>query len=202
MWCEMSKSYCRKDHFYKRAKDEGYRSRAAYKLFELNDKYHLFSKGDSVLDLGSWPGGWLQVAAEVVGEGGVVVGIDLVQINPLPFEQVKFVSGDACEDDVIKRALEFADGQFDVVISDMSPKLTGIREVDEMAVVGCAELAFSVVERSLRKGGAFAIKLFKGNDVEAFFRSLRPSFNRTVRTELKSSRDTSNEFYCIGLGFK
>lgn len=198
----MAKNYRRKDHLYRKAKEEGYRSRAAYKLLELNEKYRLFSRGDIVLDLGSWPGGWLQAAAEIVGQEGLVVGIDLVEIDPLPFSQVKFVSGDACEDSVIKKALEFGSGQFDVIMSDMSPKLTGIREADDMAVVGCAELALSVVERALKQGGAFAIKLFKGNDVEVFYRSLRLMFDKVIRTELKSSRDTSNEFYCVGLGFK
>ena len=199
----MARDYKRKDHLYRKAKDEGYRSRAAYKLFELDRRYGIFFEGAKVLDLGSWPGGWLQVAAELVADLGLVVGIDLVQIDPLREQQVELICGDVADDDTMKRAIAFAaaDG-FDIVLSDMSPKLTGIREADSAAVVGCAELAFWAAGRALRQGGTFVIKLFKGNDVEQFYRTLRPCFEKLTRTELKASRGTSNEFYCVGSGFK
>lgn len=198
----MARSYERKDHLYKLAKQEGYRSRAAYKLIELDQKYQIVNVGERILDLGSWPGGWLQVAAELTGREGLVVGVDLVEIDPLPFEQIKFVSGDVCDDDVIKRLLEISGEKYDVVLSDMSPKLTGIKEADAAGVVGLAELAVFVAERTLRADGSFVVKLFKTGETERFFRSLRPLFAKLFRTELKSSRGSSNEFYCIGLGFK
>jgi 23S rRNA (uridine2552-2'-O)-methyltransferase len=191
--------YDRKDHLYQKAKDEGYRSRAAYKLIEIQEGYNLIRPGDSVLDVGAWPGGWLQVALEFVGQKGSVTGIDLVAIDPIDDPRCHLITGDARDLDTL---LENQGANFDVVVSDMSPKLSGIKEADQAGIVGCAELALWAATQFLKNGGNFAVKLFKGGQVDTFVKTARPMFNWLVRTELKSTRNTSNEFYVIGLGFK
>lgn len=198
----MCADYNRKDRLYERAKEEGYRSRAAYKLIELDKKHKILRPGVKVFDLGAWPGGWTQVASAAVGPKGVVVAIDLVPIDQLPAENVLLICGDARDDSHIQAALTHAGARFDVVVSDMSPKLTGIREADQAGTVGCAELALYVAGQVLKEGGDLVIKVFKGNDTEVFVRQLRSAFSKVVRAELDSTRKTSNEFYLLGRGFK
>ncbi len=195
----MASQYNRKDHLYQRAKDEGYRSRAAYKLIEIQEAYGIIQQGGNVIDVGAWPGGWSQVALKFVGSSGSVVAIDLVPCEPIDDERFRSITGDARD---LESLLGSSDPQFDAVISDMSPKLTGIREVDQAGTVGCAELALYVATKMLKEKGSFVVKVFKGADVEGFVKSARPLFNKVIRTELKSSRNTSNEFYVIGLGMK
>lgn len=198
----MAKPYNRKDHLYNQAKGQGYRSRAAYKLIEVDQKYHLLKKGYKVLDLGAWPGGWLQVCAQGVGSSGLVVGIDLEQIEAFREPNIKVLTGDVSSDSVIAEALEIAHSRFDLLLSDLSPKLTGIRELDQANVMRCAETAYSVAERTLKPGGNFVVKVFKHQDIEEFVRRIRAVFNKLIRTELDASRSSSNEFYVVGLDFK
>ena len=198
----MAGNYNRKDHLYEKAKEEGYRSRASYKLKELNQKYSLIKQGFKILDLGCWPGGWLQVAGELMGNHGVAVGIDLVEMEKFPNEQIHGIMGDVRDDATIEKALALAGDKFDVVISDMSPKLSGIPEVDRTAAVGLNELALWVCGPTLKKGGNLVMKVFKGNETEVFVKTLRPLFNKVVRSELDATRKTSNEFYLVALGYK
>jgi 23S rRNA (uridine2552-2'-O)-methyltransferase len=195
----MSSEYNRKDHLYQKAKDEGYRSRAAYKLLEIQQSYKVIPQGAHVLDVGAWPGGWTQVALELVGPKGSVTGIDLQALDPLDDPRCKLIAGDARD---LEEILGNPGPCFDSVISDMSPKLTGIKEADQAGTVGCAELALYVAQQLLKKDGSFIVKVFKGGEVEGFVKSARPMFNKLIRSELKSTRATSNEFYVIGLGFK
>jgi 23S rRNA (uridine2552-2'-O)-methyltransferase len=195
----MSSDYNRKDHLYQKAKDEGYRSRAAYKLKEIQATYKIIQNGSRVLDVGAWPGGWTQVALEFVGPQGSVTAIDLAATDPIDDPRAHIIQGDARDLDTL---LPDPAIRFDCVISDMSPKLTGIREADQAATVGCAELALYVATQFLKKGGSFVVKVFKGGEVEGFVKSARPMFNKLVRSELQSTRNSSNEFYVIGLGFK
>jgi 23S rRNA (uridine2552-2'-O)-methyltransferase len=195
----MSSEYNRKDHLYQKAKDEGYRSRAAYKLLEIQQSYKIIPQGAHVLDVGAWPGGWTQVALELVGPKGAVTAIDLQALDPIDDPRCTLIAGDARD---LEEILGHPEPSFDVVISDMSPKLTGIKEADQAGTVGCAELALYVAQQHLKKGGSFAVKVFKGGEVEGFVKSARPMFNKLIRSELKSTRATSNEFYVIGLGFK
>src|SRR6185312_2574256 len=116
----MCADYNRKDAYYERAKEEGYRSRAAYKLLEINKKYKIIRPGSKVIDLGSWPGGWLQVTSDLVGTAGLVVGIDLVELEPLDKKNTTAITGDARDQSNIRMALEIAGSRFDTVISDMS----------------------------------------------------------------------------------
>lgn len=198
----MSSSYNRKDHLYHKAKEEGYRSRAAYKLAELNDKYKLVKPASKVLDLGAWPGGWLQVIAERIGERGLGVGIDLVQIEDLHHPRIKLLQGDVQDPESIQKACELAGGKFDLVLSDMSPKLSGIKEADNQRALACAEAAIDAARLALASGGKFVCKLFKSNEAEIFVKSLKPLFNKVERRELDTTRNTSNEFYAVALGFK
>ncbi len=198
----MSTKYDRKDHFYEKAKEEGYRSRAAYKLKELQKKFNIIKRGSKILDLGSWPGGWTQVSAELTGESGLVVSLDLKECDDFGLSNVKCVVGDARDDEVLQRCFEAAGGKLDLLLSDMSPKLTGIREVDHAASVGCAELARYVAQQALTVGGGLVIKVFKSNETEIFVKETRPLFNTIKREELDSTRKTSNEFYLVCLGFK
>lgn len=195
----MAADYKRKDHLYQKAKDEGYRSRAAYKLKEIQQSYKIIQKGDRVLDVGAWPGGWTQVAVEYVGDTGSVTAVDLVALEPIDDPRVHLLVGDARD---LESLLPDPRIRFDCVISDMSPKLTGIREADQAGTVACAELALYVANQYLKSGGSFAVKVFKGGEVEGFVKSARPMFNKLIRSELQSTRNTSNEFYVIGLGFK
>jgi len=123
--------YERKDTFYKKAKREGYRARSAYKLIELNREFRLFRPGMRVVDLGAWPGGWVQVAAALVGQTGKVVGIDLVALEPFSFSQVTLLQGDATDPVQQEKMLVALGGSADIVLSDLAPKLSGIKEVDE-----------------------------------------------------------------------
>lgn len=198
----MGSQYKRQDHLYLKAKQEGYQSRAAYKLIELQERFRLIPSNSKVLDLGAWPGGWSEVALEYIGSSGLIVGIDLVAVDSIGDPRFHFIHGDARDDAVLNQAAEISAGKYDAVISDMSPKLTGIKEADQMATVGCAELALFVSAALLKPGGNFVVKVFKGGDVESFIKGARAQFDKVTRTELKSSRNSSNEFYVVGIGFK
>lgn len=198
----MSSQYNRKDHFYRQAKEQGARSRAFFKLKELNQKHALIKTGYKVLDLGAWPGGWLQESAELVGAGGKVVGIDLKPIDELGAATIQTIAGDASDKDVLARALEFSGSKFDVLLSDMSPKLSGIKEVDRAAALDCAEIALNAAKVALKLQGAMVLKVFKSNEAEQFVKTLRALFNGVMREELKASRNSSNEFYLVATGFK
>jgi 23S rRNA (uridine2552-2'-O)-methyltransferase len=198
-------SYKRKDALHQKAKSEGYRSRAAYKLIELNKKYSLLKVGQTVLDLGCWPGGWMQVASKIVGQKGLVVGIDLAEQEPLNLSNAHFLLGDACDEDILKKAFSLLPdpaARFDLVISDMSPKLTGIREVDQAGTSRVIELALYVADNALRADGSVIIKCFPGNDTELVIKSARKKFQKIIRTVPDATRKSSNEFYIIGVGYK
>jgi 23S rRNA (uridine2552-2'-O)-methyltransferase len=195
-------SYDRKDHFYSKAKTEGRRSRAYFKLKELNSKYHFIRSGNRLLDLGAWPGGWLEYSVSAVGGRGLVVGIDLVEIEPFNKPNIKLITGDIRDDSSLDALRDCSADGFDVIVSDMSPKLTGVKAVDRVGAVGLAEMALWVCEQMLRPGGHFAVKVFKGNETEEFVKTLRSMFNKVIRDEPVSSRKTSTEFYLIGIGFK
>jgi 23S rRNA (uridine2552-2'-O)-methyltransferase len=195
-------AYDRKDHLYEKAKSEGYASRAAYKLKEIQQKFKLIKQGSRVLDLGCWPGGWLQTASELTGTSGVVVGLDLVAVEiSLPSHVFTF-QGDIRDSDVLTNAIAQLGGEADAVVSDMSPKLSGIPEVDRAASKGLNQMAFYAATKTLRAGGFFVAKVFKSNEAETFIKEIRPHFESIKRTELDSTRATSNEFYVVGIGYK
>lgn len=195
--------YNRKDHLHQKAKDEGYRSRAAYKLVEIQKRFKLIRKGDTVLDLGCWPGGWLQVAAQEVGPQGLVIGIDLVETEKLNLPQVVLLKGDVESDEMQNKIDEASKGSINVIVSDMSAKLTGIRDQDEMGSLRCGILALNTAKKFLSKNGSLVMKLFPGNEIESFLKTqVKPLFSQISRTELDSSRNSSKEFYVIAKSYK
>lgn len=194
----------RKDEYYNRAKQEGYRSRAAYKLHQLDDRENLFSAGDAVVDLGAAPGGWLQVAAEEVGETGVVVGVDRQAIAPLEDSDapVETVRGDMTDTDVIDEIREVLPvGSADVVVSDMAPEMTGEYPVDQARSIHLAERALAAATSLLSPGGHLVIKIFDGPDVESFRRRLEGQFEHVSAITPDASRSSSSERYLVGKRF-
>ena len=194
--------YKRKDTFYTRAKQEGYRSRAAYKLLELNQQFRLLYQGDRVVDLGSWPGGWLQVASRLVGEEGKVVGIDLVALEPLLWENVAVLQGDASDPKVQERILTLLGRRADVVLSDLAPKLSGIKEADEARAMELCRVALACAKALLRPGGQFLVKMFMGTEAKEFVAEARGVFQSVKTTRPEATRKGSTEVYVVASGFK
>ena len=189
----------KRDHYYKEAKKEGYRSRAAFKLQQINAKFRILKSGMRVLDLGAAPGGWSQVALEIVGDTGKVVGVDLDTIVPEP--PALFIKGDMTKE----ATLELVKEQFqqcDVVVSDMSPNITGNYSMDQARSIYLATAALGVVKELLKPGGSFVVKVFEGEDFQEFIDELRKNFQRVKRFSPPSSRSKSSEIYVICKGFK
>jgi 23S rRNA (uridine2552-2'-O)-methyltransferase len=194
--------YDRKDSFYRRAKREGLRSRAAYKLDELQRQHRLLRAGDRVVDLGCWPGGWLEVAAEAVGPEGRVVGVDLEPIEPLGLQNVFAFPADLAEVGVDARILEALGGVADVVLSDAAPKLTGVRATDRAREEALLEAIEALVPRLLRPGGTFVGKLLDAPESQAFAARLRARFGSARITKAQATRKGSSEKYLIAKDFR
>jgi 23S rRNA (uridine2552-2'-O)-methyltransferase len=194
--------YERKDAFYKKAKREGYRARSAYKLLELHREFRLLRPHMRIVDLGAWPGGWTQVAAELVGLHGKVVGIDLMALEPLPFSQVTLLQGDATDPVQQEKILAALGGPADVLLSDMAPKLSGIKEVDEARSIELCRMAFHCAQVLLRPGGVLLLKVFMGSEHKALLLELRTVFASVKTTKPESSRKGSAETYVVAAGFK
>lgn len=192
----------RRDPYYWRAKREGYRSRAAYKLAELDDRERFLKPGARVLDLGCAPGGWMQVALERVGAGGRVVGIDLADMAPLPHPNATVIRGDLRDEAVAAAAAEALDGQADVVLSDLSPKLSGVRDADIARSLELVGAAAEVARRLLRPGGTFVAKVFASPETDALVARLRPAFQSLKVIDPRASRKASTESYLVGKGFR
>jgi 23S rRNA (uridine2552-2'-O)-methyltransferase len=195
-------TYERKDTFYKKAKQEGYRSRSAYKLIELNKEFRFLKPGDRVVDLGSWPGGWVQIAASVVGKTGRVVGIDLVALDPVSLTQVTLLQGDATDPVQQEKILTALGGPADVVLSDMAPKLSGIRERDDTRTIELCRAALACAHAFLRPGGALVLKVFMGAEYQAFLAELRATFTTVKMTRLEATRKGSAETYVLATGLQ
>ena len=186
------------DFFVKQAKKEGYRSRAAYKLIEIVERDHLLRPGMTVVDLGAAPGGWSQVAAAKLGGKGRVIALDLLEMAPLP--GVTFIQGDFREPFVLTE-LEKNLGKYplDLVISDMSPNISGIGVSDQARSMHLAELALEFSMERLNSGGGFLVKVFQGSGFEQFLRVMRATFGRVVTRKPEASRGRSSETYLLGL---
>jgi 23S rRNA (uridine2552-2'-O)-methyltransferase len=193
----------KKDPYYRQAKAQGYRSRAAYKLQQVHTKFGIFKKGMTVLDLGAAPGGWSQMALELVGDKGRVVGVDLDHIKPLEKGDAVFIRGDMTKDatkDRIREAL--GESKCDVVISDMSPNISGNYSMDQARSVHLATAALNVARELLKPGGTFLVKVFEGEDFQEYLEDLRKSFRMVKRHSPPSSRSSSSELYVLCKGFR
>ena len=194
--------YDRKDALHQRAKREGYRSRAAYKLLELQKRTRILHRGQCVVDLGAWPGGWTQVAAELVGVSGRVVGVDVATIEPLPAPQVTVLHGDVTDPACVARVTEALGRKADVVLSDLAPKLTGIGPRDSAQSELLAEASLAFVTATLRPGGALVTKTLGGREGERVRAQLRDRFETVRQLGLDSTRKGSSELYLVATGFR
>jgi 23S rRNA (uridine2552-2'-O)-methyltransferase len=191
----------RRDQFYKLAKEKGYRSRASFKLLQANRSYRFIKRGWNVVDLGAAPGGWLQAARETVGESGFVLGVDKQEIKPLSWRNVVTIVADIEDPSLSNLILEKMPGRVDVVLSDVSPNLTGSWDLDEARQVYLANKSLEIARHVLRRGGAFFVKAFHGPDLQDF-RSNLARFFQTVRiVKPPASRSDSSEIYFLGLNY-
>jgi 23S rRNA (uridine2552-2'-O)-methyltransferase len=189
------------DPFVKQAQKEGYRARSAYKLLELNEKDRLFRPGMRVVDLGSAPGGWSQVASRLVGDRGLVVATDILPMDAV--RGVDFVQGDFHEESVMDEVLGRLGGEpVDVVLSDMSPNISGVSSADQAASIYLLELALDMVRRVLKPGGIFVAKLFQGSGSDDYLRQVRKNFDKVTIRKPAASRSRSREVYFVARGFR
>jgi 23S rRNA (uridine2552-2'-O)-methyltransferase len=195
----MGKPYRPKDHYFKKAKQEGLRARSAFKVDEILKRYPFLKKGASVLDLGAAPGGFLQILADAVGPSGRVIGVDIVPIRPFSQPYVKTAVLDVLADDFDAKLLEMYEGPFDAVISDMAPKTSGIRTTDEARSLRLARKALEVATTRGRPGSAFVAKLFMGGEFEEFRDEVRASFEDVKVVRPEATRGASMEVYVVGL---
>ncbi|MFW5970197.1 MAG: RlmE family RNA methyltransferase [Halofilum sp. (in: g-proteobacteria)] len=186
------------DPFTRRARAEGWRGRAVYKLMEIDRKDGLFRRGLRVVDLGAAPGSWSQYAVSRVGEGGLVVASDRLRIDPIP--GVRFIEGDFHEEAVLTSLLELLGDGADLVISDMAPNMSGVTAVDQPASMALTELAHDLAVRVLKPGGAFVTKMFQGEGSDSFTRALKSDFSGVRIRKPEASRDRSREVYIVATG--
>jgi 23S rRNA (uridine2552-2'-O)-methyltransferase len=194
-------AYKRKDSYYRRAKTEGFRSRAAYKLQEIAKADRLFRRGDRVIDVGAWPGGWLQVALQFTGSEGRLVGCDLRSIDPLP-GPVTLITGDIAKPEVQRQVLDACGGCANVVLSDLAPQLSGVRDRDEARAAELVDCVLAFAEDALRPGGSLVVKLFMNSSYDAVIKRLRTLFDRVRTTRPDATRKGSAELYAVALGYR
>lgn len=188
------------DEYVKRAQKLGYRSRAAFKLEEIDARDRLLKPGMTVLDLGAAPGGWSQFAAERAGKSGRIIALDVLPVEAIA--GVTFIQGDFREDGVLNRLMDALSGRpVDLVLSDMAPNMSGMRTVDQARAMHLAELALDTARRVLGPGGAFVVKLFQGVGFDEFQRDARRSFAALANRKPKASRDRTREVYLVAKGF-
>jgi len=189
------------DPYVQKSREDGYRSRASYKLLEIHDKDGLFRRGQTVVDLGSAPGGWSQVAAEKVGDQGLVVASDILLMDPVP--GVSFIQGDFTEQEVLDALLAELGGRpVDVVISDMAPNMSGMAAIDIPGAMNLIELALDMAQRVLRPGGSFVTKVFQGEGFDDLLKTMKSDFRRVATRKPGASRARSREQYQVCSGFR
>lgn len=190
-----------RDHYFKKAKTEGYRARSAYKLIEANQKFRLIKNGDFILDLGVAPGSWLQVAAPIVGKNGLVVGVDLEPVKPFKeFENIKTLVLDISGSQFEEKVLSLSRGKlFDVILSDAAPKTSGQKELDQDRSLEIARRAFEIAEKLLKTGGHVYIKVFEGPEVPLLFKEYKAKFKLLKIFKPAASKKGSKEIYLVGL---
>ena len=189
------------DPYVKQAQKDGYRARSAYKLIELNEKDRLIRPGMRILDLGSAPGGWSQVAGKLVGARGRVLATDILPMDALP--NVDFIQGDFTEDAVVQQLLDWLGGaKFDLIISDIAPNTTGIDSADAAKSIYLLELALDVARKTLKSHADFLAKMFQGSGSDQFLKELRTHFGKVMVRKPAASRKESREVYVVARDFK
>jgi len=190
----------RQDPYFRKAKEEGYRARSAYKLLQIQEKFHVLRRGDTVIDLGAAPGSWSQVASKIVGEQGRIVALDLQTIEPL--SGVVTLQGDMTAPEVQAQIVETAGGKVNVVLSDAAPPKTGIKLRDHTLSIELGYVALSVAEKLLVSGGNLVIKLFQGEDLPGLLHAARARFRAAKLHTPPATRSESWEVFLVALGFK
>jgi 23S rRNA (uridine2552-2'-O)-methyltransferase len=192
----------KQDYYYKKAKEEKYRSRAAYKLLQAVKKYRFTRKNDVVVDLGAAPGGWLQAARKIVGEEGFVLGVDLKSIEPLEAANVHAIIGDITDSEMLKQVKRSLPSLVDTVISDVSPNVSGVWEVDHARQIDLARQSLIFALKLLKANGNFFVKVFQGDMFQGFVDEVKQHFERVEIIKPKASRAKSAEIFVLGMGFK
>lgn len=192
----------RRDHYWRKAKLEGFRSRAAYKLLEIQKRFGIFRKGDRVVDLGCAPGGWLQVIAAEVGPEGKAVGVDLQRVKALAFMNVDLIQGDITNPEIRNRIRRALGEDAHVVTSDLSPRLTGIGFQDHLRSSELVKDALALARNLLRPGGVFLGKAFQGQELDLIVRDLKGDFDHVRRIVPAASRKASSEIFLLARGFR
>lgn len=186
------------DEYVKRAQKEGYRARAAYKLLEIDDKDKLIRPGMTVVDLGSTPGSWSQVAIQRLKGQGRMIALDILEMHPIP--GVEFICGDFREESVLRQLEDALQGkQVDLVIADMAPNMSGLKDVDQAGAAYLTELALDFCQQWLKPGGSFLVKVFIGSGFDEIVKQMRQQFGKVVTRKPKASRDRSSEVYLLGM---
>ncbi len=198
----MAKPYDPKDFYFRKAKKEGFRARSAFKIDEILKRHRLLRPGDAVLDLGAAPGGFLQILAEAVGEGGVAVGVDLEPIRNLGKRQVRTAVVDLLAPDALARIRALHPGPFRLVASDMAPKTIGVKITDEARSLELVRMALRVAEATLDPGGAFVAKVFMGGDFPPLKEELKARFETVQIVRPAATRESSYEVYVLGKGYR
>jgi 23S rRNA (uridine2552-2'-O)-methyltransferase len=192
----------KRDYYYQKAKAENYRSRATYKLSQAARKYHFIRRGDVVVDLGAAPGGWIQAARKIVGKTGFVLGVDLKPIAPFPQEYVRTIVADFTEPETLQLILDFLPRKADVVLSDASPNISGIWEVDNARQIDLAAQALRLALSVLRPSGNFFVKVFEGDMLAGFVKTVKKHFDAVKVIKPKASRAKSSEMFLLAMNLK
>ena len=201
----MPKSWIKKrqkDYYYRKAKEEKFRSRAAYKLLQTVKKYRFIKSGDIVVDLGAAPGGWIQAARKIVGETGFILGVDLKPIEPFDEDNILTIVADITDPKTVEQIKTLLPKPADVVISDVSPKISGIWEVDHARQIDLAICSMKISKQILKPNGNFFVKVFEGDMFQDFVDKVKNSFSTVRIVKPKASRAKSSEIYVLGLGLK
>ncbi|MEI8570818.1 23S rRNA (uridine(2552)-2'-O)-methyltransferase RlmE [Methylomonas sp. LW13] len=189
------------DEYVKKAQAMGYRSRAVFKLIEIQEKDKIIKPGINIVDLGSAPGGWSEYVSKIVGKKNKVIALDLLAIDPI--DGVDFIQGDFREDEVLEQLYKVLDGEpVHLLLSDMAPNMSGSREMDQPRAIYLGELALDAAQHILAKGGTFLIKMFQGAGFDEYYNQVRQQFSSVVIRKPKASRARSNEVYILAKGFK
>jgi len=192
----------KRDYYYKKAKEEKYRSRAAYKLFQAVEKYHFIRQGDVVVDLGSAPGGWVQAARKTVGNKGFILGVDLKHVEPFPQSYVRLLVGDITDEQTLEQIREFLPRKADAVISDASPSISGVWEIDHARQIDLAHQALKIALEVLAPSGSFFVKVFQGDLLDDFISKVKVRFEIVRIIKPKASRAKSSEIFILGMCLK
>ncbi|MAD44410.1 MAG: 23S rRNA (uridine(2552)-2'-O)-methyltransferase RlmE [Oceanospirillaceae bacterium] len=189
------------DVWVQKAQQDGYRTRASYKLIELDDKDQLIKAGMTVVDLGAAPGGWSQVVTRTLKGNGTIIASDILPMDPI--EDVNFIQGDFTEESVFDELMSVIDGRpVDLVISDMAPNMSGVASIDQPGAMYLVELALDMARQVLRPNGHFVAKVFQGEGFDQYLNDVRSSFSKVMIRKPKASRARSREVYVVGKGFR